>query len=114
MPFFNYFSALVFFGLPLLSGVGKASVMSDTSRSCNTPIPHKSGGRRPGAGRPPMNLCRFRVSCKQETRAKMLRFAKAHGIKAERPGILLDAIMASLDLPEPEYLRLARVARAAL
>ena len=86
--------------------------MSYIKGAFNTP--KKRGGKRPGAGRKPQSCptCTVRMTVKTETWAKIKRFGSAHGLPVVFLGPVVDRVMEGVEVPEPEYLRLARIAQS--
>ena len=72
----------------------------------------KNGGARPGCGRKMLDHERMQFHISRETRVKLDRFARTIGMsREERKGFwekVLTALLGKVDLPEPEYLTLAR------
>lgn len=67
------------------------------------------GGKRPNAGRKPGDSERFFIYLHRETRVKVDRFAKTHGLKRTKGSRFWDAVltilMENVDIPKPEYLQ---------
>jgi vacuolar-type H+-ATPase subunit I/STV1 len=80
--------------------------------------PHKVGGARPGAGRPPSSTVRIFATVKRETAEKLERIAKEKGFE-RRPsstkpfyGGAIDALAESVETKEPEYVKLVKALAA--
>lgn len=72
----------------------------------------RKGGARPGSGRKPSDSESYRMKIGRDVRVKLFRFAGVMGLKLQ-PGksfwnpVLL-ALLNTVDVPEPEYLRLTK------
>lgn len=75
-------------------------------------MPKKKGGRRPGSGRRMLSNEKFWGHMSRDTRVKLDRYARSIGIQKEARKCFWDRVLTALlgkvDLPEPEYLTLAR------
>lgn len=72
----------------------------------------KNGGARPGCGRKPNSSERIWAWVSRDTRVKLDRYARSIGLNKEGNrqywSKIFDALAGKVDLPEPEYLTLAR------
>lgn len=72
----------------------------------------KNGGSRPGCGRKPSSNERIWAWISRDTRVKLDRFARSIGLNRDGNrkywAKIFDALAGKVDLPEPEYLTLAR------
>jgi hypothetical protein len=70
------------------------------------------GGARPGSGRPPSNRTeKLRFTVLRETAAKLRRLAKLKGFQKYNGGPsflgrVVDDLVATVETPEPEYMKL--------
>jgi hypothetical protein len=69
---------------------------------------NQNGGKRPGAGQPMKSNVEMHARLHPQVKAKLNRFAESNGLRKGAWGAIITKIVDSLDLPEPEYLRLAR------
>lgn len=71
----------------------------------------KQGGKRPGSGRKMLNHERIWGTISRDTRVKLDRYARQHGLTKEIGKAfwekVLNALLGKVELKEPEYLILA-------